>query len=173
MEHQIDHGDQDHALAAGWEHLVVLAHSSVTADPGKGAFHAPSLGQHDEANGVAASLDNVQYPPAEGLGPSNEFACVTSVRPDAFQSRIQPAEPTQHQLGPVPILDIGGMDHNCQDESQRVYHDVPLATLDFLARVISPGPPFSVVLTLWLSTMAAEGDFFRPAARRTLSRRAS
>lgn len=82
-------------------------------------------------------------------------------------------ELAQHQFGPVAILEIGGMNNDSQDQPQRVDDEMPLATVDLLARVIATDPPFSVVSTLWLSMIAAEGDFFRPADTRTLSRRAS
>ena len=49
------------------------------------------------------------------------------------------------------------MDHHRQHQAQRVYDDVPLAAVDLLARVVSTRPPFSVVLTDWLSKIAAVG----------------
>ena len=33
----------------------------------------------------------------------------------------------------IPVLDIGGMNDNVQQQAQRVDQDVPLATLDLLA----------------------------------------
>jgi hypothetical protein len=48
--------------------------------------------------------------------------------------------------------------------------DVPLLALDFLARVVAgridARPPFSALLTLWLSMMAAVGLASREAASR-------
>jgi hypothetical protein len=48
--------------------------------------------------------------------------------------------------GAIAILNIGGMNDNVQQETQCVDQDVPLATLDLLARVvprrIKPRPPF-------------------------------
>ena len=48
--------------------------------------------------------------------------------------------------GAVAVLNIGGMNDNVQQETQRVDQDVPLATLDLLARVVArrikPRPPF-------------------------------
>ena len=37
----------------------------------------------------------------------------------------------------IAILNIGGMNDNVQQETQRVDQDVPLATLDLLARVVA------------------------------------
>ena len=48
--------------------------------------------------------------------------------------------------GAVTVLNIRGMNDNVQQEAQRVDQDVPLATLDLLARVVArriePRPPF-------------------------------
>ena len=98
---------------------------------------------------------------------------IATVRPDQLQASIPPTKLAQHQLGSVAILNVGGMHNDGQNQAQGVDDNVPLAIVDLLARVIAMRPPFSVVFTLWLSTIAAEGDFFRPAETRTLSRRAS
>ena len=52
----------------------------------------------------------------------------------------------QQVQGAIAVLNIGGMNDNVQQETQRVDQDVPLATLDLLARVVArriePSPPF-------------------------------
>jgi hypothetical protein len=44
------------------------------------------------------------------------------------------------------VLNIGGMNDDVQQETQRVDQDVPLATLDLLARIVArriePRPPY-------------------------------
>jgi hypothetical protein len=49
------------------------------------------------------------------------------------------------------------VDDHGEDQAERVDQDVPLPPGDFLAPVVTSGPPFSVVLTDWLSMIAAEG----------------
>ena len=49
------------------------------------------------------------------------------------------------------------MHHHSQQQAQRIDHDMVLAARHFLARIIAPRPPFSVVLTDWLSMIAALG----------------
>ncbi len=49
------------------------------------------------------------------------------------------------------------MDQHRQEKTECVYEDVSLATTDFFARIVTTRPPFSVVFTLWLSTMPALG----------------
>jgi hypothetical protein len=53
-----------------------------------------------------------------------------------------------HSLGcSIAVLNVGGMNDNVQQETQRVDQDVPLATFDLLARVVArriePSPPFA------------------------------
>jgi hypothetical protein len=38
----------------------------------------------------------------------------------------------------IAVLNVGGMNDNVQQETQRVDQDVPLATFDLLARVVAP-----------------------------------
>ena len=82
MKHQMDQGNQDPVCTAFGKDFVVLAHSSVSADPGERTLRDPSLAQHGEANDVVASLDDVQDPTAERFRPGPPFSCVAAVGPD-------------------------------------------------------------------------------------------
>ena len=98
-----------------------------------------------------------------------------------------PADPGADQRQAVPVLDVGGVDDEPQRQAQRVGEQVPLAAIDvsgvdpvraaeparpggpvrtFLLVSRPRGPPASLVLTLWLPMMAAEGDPSRPACSR-------
>jgi hypothetical protein len=59
------------------------------------------------------------------------------------------------------------MHDRVQNQALRVYEQMPLLALDLLARVeavrIDRRPPFSALLTLWLSMIAAVGWAFRSA----------
>ena len=59
------------------------------------------------------------------------------------------------------------MDDDAEQQAGRVDRDVTLAALDLFTRVVAPRPPFSVVLTLWLSMMAALGLASRPSRSRS------
>jgi hypothetical protein len=48
------------------------------------------------------------------------------------------------------------------DQPEGVDQQVPLATVDLLGAVVAVRPPFSVVLTLWLSRITALGVGLRP-----------
>ncbi len=173
MNHHVDHDDKDHGLTAGYQHFIVLAHTAVSTDPSEGTFHDPPLGQYRKARNLIASFDDLQCPAADSLRPIDQLPGVATVGPDAFQSRVQASQLAKYQFGSVAVLNVGRMDHHRQDQTERVDDQVPLPTVHLLAGIVAARPPFSVVFTLWLSTMAADGDGFRPAAVRTFSRRAS
>ena len=49
---------------------------------------------------------------------------------------------------PISVLDIGRMRHHRQQQSQGIYDDVSLSTIDLFTSIIATRPPFSVVFTL-------------------------
>ena len=75
----------------------------------------------------------------------------------------------QHDAA-IAILDAGGMNDGVQQQTQRIDENMPLLALDQLARIeavrIDAGPPFSALLTLWLSMMQAVGLASRSACSR-------
>ena len=77
------------------------------------------------------------------------------------------------QLCTISVLDVSRMDHHGQQQPHGIHYDVALSTVDLLASVIATRPPFSVVLTDWLSMMAALGVGSLPADLRTAERRVS
>ena len=70
----------------------------------------------------------------------------------------------------IAILNAGGMNDGVQQQTQRVDDNMPLLALDQVARIepvrIDAGPPFSALLTLWLSMMQAVGLASRSAFSR-------
>lgn len=171
MNHHVDHNEIDHRFARGRERFVVLAHSTIPTDPREGALHDPAFRQHREADDRIAAFNNRQHPAAERLGPFDQLARVAAVGPDCFQSRVHTAKFLEHELRPVAVLHIRRVHHDGQNQPQHIDNDVPLTAVDLLARIVATRPPFSVVLALWLSKIAAEGVGLRPALIRTDSRR--
>jgi hypothetical protein len=60
------------------------------------------------------------------------------------------------------------VDDHAQQQARGVDREVPLAALELLGRVVAARPPFSVVLTLWVSRMAAVGLGSRPSRSRSI-----
>ena len=81
------------------------------------------------------------------------------------------AEQARHQQrAAVAVLDVGGVDDRVHQQALRIDEDVALLAFDLLAgivaRRINRRPPFSALLTLWLSMIAAVGLALRDAAWR-------
>ena len=97
-------------------------------------------------------------------------ALVAAVGEDPLDEWEQPARLLEHGQAAVAVLDVGGMDARAQQQTERVDQDVALASLDLLARVVArrvgARPPFSALLTLWLSRIAALGLASLPACSR-------
>ena len=86
---------------------------------------------------------------------------IAAVGKQLLQERIHPEQSGKKQDATVAILDIGGMNDGVEQQTQRIYENVALLAFDLLARIIAmridTRPPFSALLTLWLSMMAAVG----------------
>ena len=118
------------------------------------------------------SLHDLQLPGAgTGDGGRHLRPLVAAVGEDALDEREPAAGPAQQLDRAVAILHVGGMDHDVQEQTERVDEDVPLAACDLLARVIplriDRRPPFCAALALWLSITAADGLASRPSTSRT------
>ena len=172
MEHEVGHGDQDHALAAFDKGFVVLGQSAILSQPREGAFHNPAFRQHHEAP-TGMSLHNFHHAEVPTPRPMHERPGIPAVREDHLQAPEASAQLPNQQLGPIAILNICGMDRQGDDQTERIDDPMPLAALDFLPRVIPAIPPFSAVLTDWLSRMPTLGVGALPTFRRTCTRRRS
>jgi len=84
------------------------------------------------------------------------------------------AEQCRHdENASIAILNVGRMNDGVEQKAYGVDKNVPLLTLDLLARIvpvrINARPPFSAPFTLWLSMMAAVGLASRCARSRHCS----
>ncbi len=149
----------------------VFGEPPAATDPGEGAFDDPAFWDNHEAMQVAA-LDDLDAPPAGcSDSPRRFWSLIAGVGEDALYERKQaPRALVEHEPGAVAILHVGRVDHDIQQEAERVDEDVALATLDLLARVIARrierGPPFCAPLALWASMIATVGLASRPACSR-------
>ena len=64
--------------------------------------------------------------------------------------------------GAIAVADVGRGHLDLADQAEGVDQQVALAAVDLLGAVVAVSPPRSVVLTLWLSRMAALGVGRRP-----------
>ena len=144
------------------------AASRPGARPGDGAFDDPALGQHHEFARVTAPHDlDVHLSAGTGQALLELRPLLARVGVELQQEGIQPQQRRHHQNLAIAILDIGGMHDRVHQQALPVDQDVPLLPLDLFATIeawrIDAAPPFSGLLTLWLSMMAAVGLASRSA----------
>lgn len=173
FDHEANHGGLDHDLAGLGQVFVVLAETAIPAQPCESSLHYPTTGLDLKPFDASGALDDLKHPATHPLCPVNQLACVATICPNQAQTRQEMLHLVEHQLGPVPILHIGGMDDYGQNQAQGIEQDMAFASVDLLACVISSEPRFSVVFTDWLSRTAALGSFSRPTWLRVRPRRAS
>ena len=152
--------------------LEVLGEAAAAADPGEGALDNPTFGENDESMQFVA-LDDLDDPaPARSDGMSQLRPLIVGIGEDPFDEGEEAARaPIEDQPSAIAILHIGRVDDDVQQEAERVDENMPLATLDLLARVIARRierrPPFCAPLALWASMIATVGLASRPACART------
>ena len=86
-----------------------------------------------------AALDDLQHP-AAGLceGNSERRSLVSGIGEDALDEGKETAgAPIEDEPRAIAVLDVGGVDDDVQDETERVDEDMPLAARDLLARIIA------------------------------------
>ena len=178
FEHQVDHGDVHPSFATFGSLFVVFAQPTISAQPGQRTLYHPPARQHLKLVAIRFTLHHGQQPTASGPRPHHQPARVACIRPDDPQPGKSASQFGQHQLGAIPVLNVGGMNHHGHEQPHGVHYDVALASGHLFTRVIASGPPFSMVFTDWLSIleqsgMAALGVASRPAASRTRARKAA
>ncbi len=94
------------------------------------------------------------------------LAGVAAVGPDLLERRVLGAREFDDVRAAVAVLDVGRVNQDGAGQAACVDDQMALAPLDFLAGVVAERPPFSVVLTVWLSTIPALGSASRPSLRR-------
>ena len=145
-EHDADHGEADECSNGRCVAFEVASQATVTTDPRERSFDDPPFRQDLKSSSVR-SLDDLQAPGTSAPHRHRHLASrVSAIGKDALDEREQSSRPAQQVEGAIAVLNIGGMNDNAQQEAQRVDQDVPLATLDLLARVVArrikPSPPF-------------------------------
>ena len=103
-------------------------------------------------------------------GGLEDWPLIAAVGLELEQGWLKAEEGRHHQNATIAILDIGRVDERIEQKALCIDYDVALLALDLLARVIAmridPSPPFSALLTLWLSIIAAVGLVCRSASSR-------
>ena len=143
LQHALGQGDMNLGFQGGVHAaLVVLAQTTVSAQPGEGALHDPALGQDREALGRGVAADNAQLPSTLRLHPGIQLGpLVAAVTPDHAQAGEVVLQTVEDLPDAVPVLDVGRRHDHLQRQPQRIHDQVSLAALDLLGGVISSQPP--------------------------------
>lgn len=176
-QHEADHGESQEGQGYPRKVLEVLGEAAAAPQPSEGALDDPALGQHLEPLGGVGAFDDFQVPRPEFPHRRRRGrSLIAAIGEDPLDERKQATDLLQHWQRTVAVLDVGGLDVGRQDQAERIDDDVPLLTLDLLARVVArrvdPRLPFSAPLTLWLSMIAAVGLASFPAISRTSTNKA-
>ena len=141
-EHEADHGEAEEGSDGASVALEVSHQAAIAARPSEGSFDNPTLGENDEVVGVGA-LDDLDGP-AAGIRHRlcRPWALIAGIGEDALDEREGPARLAKNFADAVAILDVGRMNNDAQQQTERVDEDVALAARDLLARIIAlrPGP---------------------------------
>ena len=138
-QHEANHRQVDHGFAGQGLAFVVSTQSARTPEPTESTLHDPASRQHFEGVQVGAlhNFDAATLP----LGrQTHQLSHITSIGPDVFDFSASPLaeECGQQWLGPIAVLDVGRQDHHLEEQADGVDQDMPLASVDFLARVVAP-----------------------------------
>jgi hypothetical protein len=148
----------------------------MTSQPSESSLHNPSAWKDVKAFDSIGPFHNLQTEVVTGSqrkNPLDQFPCVSPISPDEPDAQRGITYQIEKDFRSVTILNVGCMHDYSNNQPERVYEEMPFAAVNFLAGIISMEPPFSVVLTDWLSRIAALGSASRPSATRTRVRNAS
>src|SRR5271165_7411281 len=141
--------------------LPVLGQSAAAVQPADGPLDDPALGQDHELADVR-TLDDLDIDlSASAAEPPLEFRPLIAIVGVELQQERKHAKQRGHQQhAPVTVLNVRCVDDALHQQALRIDEDVSFLALDLLCG-IKPmrvrEPPFSALLTLWLSIMPAVG----------------
>ena len=153
--------------------FILFGQASVLAQPREGALYYPSARQRLEPSHSSLSQDHFHLPPKLFCYPLLQQPIPVAVigsyllHTRQLLQRVRLCSLIQQQPRSISILNISSMHYNLVQQPFRVYQQVAFSTFHLLAIVISfmsRWPPFSVLLTAWLSITTMEGSGLRPLA---------
>ena len=152
--------------------LPTFGETSAPPKPCERSFDDPPLREDNKSFCVIGTLDDLHIHPRHYFchGAAKQRALIAAIGVEFHQERIHAEQGRHDECAAVPILNVSGMNDGMNQQALRIDENVPLLALDLLSRVvarrINRSPPFSALLTLWLSMTAAVGLTSRPIASR-------
>src|SRR4051795_214963 len=153
-----DAGNHDPRLGTFDGCFKVLGQAAIASEPGKRPFDHPASGLRLEGADALGSGDDLDRPRAELSNGIEQFvAAIDAVGEDVPQLRERAADRFEQRHGTMVVLDVAGVYEHSEQRAAGVGDDVTLASHHPLGGIKPARPPLSVVFTLWLSIMPAEG----------------
>ena len=122
---------------------MIFGEPTKMIEPGEGSLHDPAFGQYRKAMRLGA-LDHRHAPIEHRSRPVDQLAGMAAVDEYGTEHREGCKEAREHRTGAHTILNAGGMHDYREQPTLRIDRDVSLATLGFLARLISALPPLFI-----------------------------
>src|SRR3954463_7575018 len=167
VEHEADRGQGDHGFGDLGQRLVVLGQSAPSAEPAERPFDHPAARLHDKAGGACGAANNDQHQTRQIAGEPGRKLIVDAVGEHGPEPDVEWFQALQQVAQAIGILNVGRM---YQDAEQQPSVSTATCLLRLFSRFAASqprGPPLSVVLTLWVSMIAAVGLASRPAPSRS------
>jgi hypothetical protein len=171
MQHEPDYGQLDHRLRDLGQLLVVPGEAAPAAEPAQCPLRHPAAREEDEAGAACEPTHDDQGQPEQEAGEQDRQAIVDAVGEHGLEPGVEPLQPPQQVTGTLSILEVGGVDQHAEEQARGVDGDVALPALDPFGRIVAAQPPFSVVLTLWVSMTTALGLGSLPSRSRSITTR--
>jgi len=135
----MDHRDVDYRFGGVGFAFVVLAQPAPSSQPAKGPLHNPALALHLEALGSWSWFDDVEAFSELLPNPIDQLTSIATVGPNYFNSAVALKNSGQKGRSSVPILHVGGGDHDHQHQTQRVHDQMAFGAVDFLSSIVASG----------------------------------
>ena len=171
VQHEADHGQLDHGRRDLGQLLVLLRKATPAAEPAERPLRHPAARDDGEALGPGDAPDDDQGQAEQEAGEQGREPVVDAVGEHDAEPGVEPLQAPEEIADAVRVLHVGGVHDHAEQQARGVDRDMALPALDLLGRVEPARPPFSVVLTLCVSTTAALGLGSRPSRSRSITTR--
>src|SRR5713101_4946129 len=123
-------------LGARNRRLEILRQAAVAIEPSQGPFDDPTPRQQLKADSVSGTFDDLDGPVAEfGESFGQVGTVVDTVGEEMAQPGKQLVDGLDDKLGPIAILDIGGVHLGPDQQTGSIGHNVTLTAFDLLGRI--------------------------------------
>ena len=122
--------------------FVVFRQPAKLHQPAKGALYHPSAWKHLESTSSIAPLDDLKDPTAKAGHPVDQFAGITAIRPYQTKPRERTKQLHAYELCAVSVLNACAMHDDGDYQTRCVYGEVPFASFDLFAGIVTVVPPF-------------------------------